>query len=332
MYTRSTGFNRCFITAMHHSLPGQLFAAPAARVLEVDHTVAQDAVEDEYFQGLSVASHSQGLLGERVIFPRLGAATAQNRKKGGDRPERGTFLGLRRGCGADSLDSSVDHGVWVMAKSDFLLYENGEALMRGDVPSAKAFEKLADHESIVNFSWEDVVPSLAFEPCLVADRNGAEQRADIDGRTIGAVLRWHTWKKGRCRYKRLELIDDLLEPGWTMDDLLGLAPADMQAKVVRIHPRPPSGLVPLQPSFVTVPDSVMLNAARQLVYTGGGPGELNGLASYKGPGQRRSEGKLLEQRWNGGVAIRRMYNNHELASMGVQVQLHATRPTHPANE
>ena len=163
---------------MHHLLPGQLFAAPAARVLDVDHTVAQDDADDEYFQGLSVASHSQGLLGERIIFPRFGAATVQNRKKGGDRPERGTFLGLRRGCGA-SLDSSVDYGVWVMAKSDFILYEDGEALMRGDVPSAKAFEKLADHENIVNFSWEDVAPSHTFEPCLVVDRNGAEQR-DFD--------------------------------------------------------------------------------------------------------------------------------------------------------
>ena len=317
---------------MHHSLPGQLFAAPAARILDVDRNVAQDDADDEYFQGLSVASVSQGLLGERIMFPRIGAATTRNRKKGGDAPERGTFIGLRRGCNPDSPDSSVDHGIWAIDKPDFILHEKGEALMRGDLPSRKAYDKLANHELIVNFCWEDVVSSLTFEPCLAADRGGTGQQADVDWRAFGAVLRWHTWKQGRSRYKRLELIADLLEPGWTMDDLLGLAPAEMMAQVVPIVPRPPSGLVPLLPTFVTVPDSLMLSAARKIIYMGGGPGELNGLASYNGPGQRKSEGKLLEQRWNGGVAIRRMYNNHELASMGVQVQLHATRPTHPANE
>ena len=106
-----------------------------------------------------------------------------------------------------------------------------------------------------------------------------------------------------------------------MDDLLGLAPADIKEKIAPIDPRPPSGLVPTQLSFLTIPDSLMLNSAGKMIYVGGGPGGLNGLASYTEPGpeQRRCEGKLWGNTADGRMMFMRMYNAGELASMGAQV-------------
>lgn len=245
-------------------LPRSVFATPGMKALGEAGIV--DA-NDDNFGGLVKAYAARTAVITKVRPPCFGHM--QIKLRGTGEAYRGGFLLLSLLHEPDKPDTVAVMGFWCYDKSDLLSnrFFNYQLLINkthGDPASKLVFDAMDDDACILALDWPEVAGFVTFEPSARVIRNGDILSDDKDEYKVAAIQRIHPW--GKTGWRRLELLEDLLGPTWTLDDILRhiqTVPAHPGSEpsmnlLPCMSPRPASGLLPAAPSFEPIQTDVML--------------------------------------------------------------------------
>ena len=242
-------------------LPRSVFATPGMRGIGDAGRVDAD---DDNFGGLRKVYAASTAHSSKWRTPCIGHVTVP--LKGGAGFHRGAFLALSQLVENDNPDCCAVYGFWILDKEDMLSgkYINYQQLINpkhGDSDSKRVFEAMDNDACFLALDWPDTVGFTMFEPTARVIKNGDQMSDDLDEIKLASIQRIHPYKK--TGWRRLQLIEELIGPAWTMTGLINLIREFDERSVSYIpemEPRPPSGLVPNSPSFEPVlPDVMLIN-------------------------------------------------------------------------
>ena len=136
---------------------------------------------------------------------------------------------------------------------------NLKAFFRSDPESKKVFESLSDDACIVDFNYSQVHGFAGSETSCKVLRAEDALGADKDAFKVEAIIRKHPWRSQG--WLRLESLKTLVGDEWVIEDILELGKEtnpEIGKLMADIEPMPPSGLVPMEPSFDSIDRDVML--------------------------------------------------------------------------
>lgn len=152
-------------------------------------------------------------------------------------PARDAAARLRDPCMPDEGYALV-HGVWHVSP----IAADLPRLMRcvcaqshilaADPPSKSVYNRMADHELVIDGNFPDLQGFAQFEPSIKVLRGGAALDDDRDTIVVSCILRRHVWRKNG--YLRLEVRASRTAPRF-------ISPRQLRARRARVallSPRP----------------------------------------------------------------------------------------------
>ena len=193
--------------------------------------------DDDEFAGLQVAEYAITEWREPVAFPSIGYLTV--RGKGKRKAMSSLFLGLQLFHPTEAPDTTAVRGSWCCKQKHLFDYIKRNLLSAGVL--SKIARLLPDDYIFCPF-WKDVGPLGMFEPSF-KHLHGDDDYTDPDAERLPAAI---VVVNGVYTYVDLDPAQTTIQ---SFVDML-----DVEAKgwITEVHPPPPTGLIPLEPTFTTI--------------------------------------------------------------------------------
>lgn len=233
-----------------HSTPGMIGIGNAGTV----------PTTDTEFGGLQCVYAARTAAITKVRGPCFGHLTVTN--KGGV-PYRGAFFLVKLMHVPEKPDRVAIYGCWLLDRGDMesSKWYDLKGILRGDIQRVEA-RVAGDGRRRVHplaVDYTEVAGFALFEPSIRVVRQGSDLTDDRDAIKVGTILRRHPWRKTvwlRIESLRGSVAELTGSKAWTMAELIKLLPADLESRIVPIHPMPPTGLEPLLEEIDVVPRDV----------------------------------------------------------------------------
>lgn len=154
-------------------LPQTVYATPGMLGIGDDGIVNES---DKYCGGLQKVLVARTAIIDTLAAPSFIFLTNINRKKGGERGERGKFLLLAKLIVPGKPDVVGLFGVWLLSKTEYELFYPSATILAGDKASRATFKKISEHGLIIDLNWRHLGGLCEAEHLLMAARGGGAQQ------------------------------------------------------------------------------------------------------------------------------------------------------------
>jgi hypothetical protein len=229
---------------------------------------------DKYGSGMIIAGRASKA-GQFLTCPRFVYTTTTCHKREGGGTARAPFLALRIEHVPNRPDLIQLRGLWLHSSEGFKKAFNTASMSKTDPVSARSIAELRPDSGILDTQWHDNIGYMKVELSIRVYREHVTT-VDPDALHLTHVVRRHLYGQSKS-WPRLESIERLLGPNWTLEALL----ASRISPDPTFSPPPPpsiiggtaSGLDPVEPSFPSV-DKNIFYLRNLTVRVGGQPGGI----------------------------------------------------------